>query len=816
MEGSNTASNDFTYPAFISYSHVDERSATRLRKGIERYRVPKPLVGRVTRYGPIPRRIPRVFRDRDEFPAAPDLSAAVRDALAQSAHLIVVCSPAAVQSLWVNQEIIEFKRLGRVDRILPLIVDGEPHAATPGRECFPPALRFQVDADGRLTDQPATEPIAADLRPGADGEENAKLKLIAGLLGVGYDELRQRQLIAERRRIWFWRGIAAAGFLLAALATAGGWRASQYAQYSDGLLSQAIKISTQQVSGAVHVADQQGVSREAIDDLLNRAKGAFEGLVAQTVDAPWVPWRAEAPWLPWHQSAPPARLRGAKAILLLASADHEGKVGNIEQQRQTAEQARVELERVSEEEPADPEWRAQLALAQDLIAGAWAAQWQVDRALEEYRKALAIREKLASGDKPRWQRELALSHTDIGDMLWRQGKWKLAIDDYRQAVKIEEDRVAAAPSDLQAQRDLLMGEQRVGDRLLDQGEDGAAEVEYRAALAIAEHLAAAGPTNLQAQRDLSVSLAKVGDALEQQGKHEPALAEYEASLAIIEPLAAEDRADKVGLRRDLFKTHESIGSVQFEQGELDAAQRSFEVALAIAESVGAADPTSALAKRELSVQRDHLGDVLEARGQLDEALTQYRKALDVRTALAAADRTNAQAQRDLSLSQQRVGGVLRKQKRWQDALGAYQASLDIAQQLANDEPSNSQWQRELATAHHNVARVLDDEGQSDAALEDYQVALAIVERLAKAAPSDVQTQRALLLRYLDVGQAQERKGSRLEAERNYCQASAVIETLINLEPQDDKWRERLAWVEQQLKATQDTGPAPCSPSANHG
>ncbi len=48
-----------TYPAFISYNHRDKARATWLRKGIEGYRVPKPLVGRETRYGPIPRRIPK-------------------------------------------------------------------------------------------------------------------------------------------------------------------------------------------------------------------------------------------------------------------------------------------------------------------------------------------------------------------------------------------------------------------------------------------------------------------------------------------------------------------------------------------------------------------------------------------------------------------------------------------------------------------------------------------------------------------------------------------------------------------------------------
>ncbi len=98
----------------------------------------------------IPRRLAPVFRDRDELPSATDLSAKVSDALAQSACLIVICSPHAAQSRWVNEEVRTFQRLGRSDRIFCLIVDGEPGAsAWAGREhdeCLPPALTRRVDA----------------------------------------------------------------------------------------------------------------------------------------------------------------------------------------------------------------------------------------------------------------------------------------------------------------------------------------------------------------------------------------------------------------------------------------------------------------------------------------------------------------------------------------------------------------------------------------------------------------------------------------------------------------------------------------------
>jgi len=96
----------------------------------------------------------------------------------------------------VNEEILAFKRLGREDRIFCLIVDGEPQASEiAGREteeCLPPALRVRYDAHGRPTSQ-RIDPVAADVRRGGDGKGNAKLKIVAGLLGVAFDALKQRE-----------------------------------------------------------------------------------------------------------------------------------------------------------------------------------------------------------------------------------------------------------------------------------------------------------------------------------------------------------------------------------------------------------------------------------------------------------------------------------------------------------------------------------------------------------------------------------------------------------------------------------------------
>ena len=105
----------------------------------------------MTARGEVPKRIAPIFSDRDELPSATDLGSLIKAALADSACQIVICSPQAAKSKWVNEEIFAFKRLGREDRIFCLIVGGEPNATDmPGREEKNAFLRRCVFALGRM------------------------------------------------------------------------------------------------------------------------------------------------------------------------------------------------------------------------------------------------------------------------------------------------------------------------------------------------------------------------------------------------------------------------------------------------------------------------------------------------------------------------------------------------------------------------------------------------------------------------------------------------------------------------------------------
>jgi hypothetical protein len=218
----------FRYAAFISYSSKDARFAQRLHRALEAYGIPATL-GKFDMIGGGKRnRIYPVFRDREELPAG-DLGERIEAALRASAALVVVCSPAAAASPWVQKEIAFFFGLGRRDRVFAIITDDAPLRDDDGRDatpsCFPAA--FKGNGSGATL-----EPIAGDARRSKDGFRNAWLKIIAGLIGVAPGQLVDR----DRRRRRSQRLAASAG-VSAAWVDAQTWR-TRMSTYAEAVTNQ--------------------------------------------------------------------------------------------------------------------------------------------------------------------------------------------------------------------------------------------------------------------------------------------------------------------------------------------------------------------------------------------------------------------------------------------------------------------------------------------------------------------------------------------------------------------------------------------------
>lgn len=205
------------YRAFLSYAHSDLRWANSLHRALEGYAIPRRLVGQDFGEGPIPRRLFPIFRDRDELAANPSLTSALSGALERSHFLIVVCSPAATKSEWVNREIQHFISLGKRSRILTVLVAGEPrlsHAGGDPMAAFPSALNESPDDEPPVS---TLDRLAADVRGMRWVRGEPLLKLVSALIGAPFDELRQRQR-ARSRRAWLALGLSVLTALIVWLA----------------------------------------------------------------------------------------------------------------------------------------------------------------------------------------------------------------------------------------------------------------------------------------------------------------------------------------------------------------------------------------------------------------------------------------------------------------------------------------------------------------------------------------------------------------------------------------------------------------------
>jgi tetratricopeptide (TPR) repeat protein len=457
---------EFRYRAFISYSHQDKAWADWLHRSLESYRVPQRLVGQVTPAGVVPRRLLPVFRDRDELASATDLGRKVNEALSESANLVVICSPHSARSHWVNQEVLAFRRLGHADRIFCLIVDGEPNASDlagrEGEECFAPALRFEWDDVTQGLSQQRTEPIAADARAGKDGRTNAKLKLIAGLLDIGFDKLKQREQQRHQRRLAAVAAVAVGITLvtstLAVIAVHAQRVAERERNQAEGLVSFMLGDLNDKL-GQVQRLDIM----EAVDD---RAMAYFQSLPNDDVTDTSLEQRAKAlekigsvrtdqghldAAMQSYQAAAniarslaerapahvPRQVAYSRTIAFIGITEwYRGNLASAEKNFSLAQDV---LRRTPLASAPDKAFIQQWATVDNNLGHVLESQGKLDQAATQYQSMLTHCRELVRGEHPKndWQELLGEAHNNLGKIALMQGDLATAIAEYRADDAIE-------------------------------------------------------------------------------------------------------------------------------------------------------------------------------------------------------------------------------------------------------------------------------------------------------------------------------------------------------------------------------------------
>ncbi|BEL07895.1 hypothetical protein Q0Z83_060860 [Actinoplanes sichuanensis] len=202
------------FNGFISYSHAaDGKLAPAVQRGL--HRLARPWHRRQALW---------IFRDQTGLSVTPGLWSSIQKALDGSEWFVLLASPAAARSAWVNREIEYWIATKPAGRILPVVTDGE--------------WRWDAEADDLSADSTAVpdalrgvfaeEPLFLDLRWANDDRRlnlrdsrfrDAIAELAAPMHGVGKDELESEDLRQHRQSRRLRRVAVAAVALLTVVAS---------------------------------------------------------------------------------------------------------------------------------------------------------------------------------------------------------------------------------------------------------------------------------------------------------------------------------------------------------------------------------------------------------------------------------------------------------------------------------------------------------------------------------------------------------------------------------------------------------------------
>lgn len=696
------------YRAFMSCTQLDQPWGRWLQNALEKHRIDNDLVGHWTPAGRVPKTLRPIFHDCTDVPAGQPLTEQTLSALQAARFLIVLCSPEAVKSPRINEEIRCFNAMGRANRVIPVIVDGEPGHRE--RECLPPMLRFKLGLDRRPTNERG-EPIAIDARSCGDGRDIAANKVLAVLLGLSLDEIERRIARTRERRMVVRYGAVFAMLALTAVYNGGVALMREELSRNEAFLDLTLGRASALTGHAVAIAKRIGVPRRVTVGLLAEAESLFDDLADLSRETP--------------------RLRLRKATMLIELARNYATLDD-ESQQLRATQAQQLLQTLAADVVGDLAWQHDLAVTYDQLGDVLQAQSRLKEALASYRASAAIGERLvADPSYAGRQHDLAVNYIKVGDVDLARGALEEALASYNASYDLAQRLADTDPRNSPWQNAVLTAQQRIGDVLRRQGELDAALASYHAGRAVAARFVAAEPGNASWQRNLAVSQVRVGDALVLLGRPDEALANYRLSHAIAERFA---EGGQIAWQNELGISHERIGSVLESQGDLVGALKDYRANLAIANRLAAADRGNAGRQRTLGIAYEHIGDVLRALDDLGGALAAYDAKRAIISRLAEADPGNAIWQYDLGVSHARIGLVHENRGDFAAALQAYLTCLEIGTRLAAADPDNAGWMRDLAVSYGKLAAAYHRMGKTGQALTELRKGRDIMAALVQATP----------------------------------------------------------------------------------
>ncbi|MEU4561783.1 TIR domain-containing protein [Actinoplanes sp. NPDC023936] len=262
------------FDGFISYSHAaDGRLAPAVQRGLHRLARPWHR-----------RRALWIFRDQTGLAVTPGLWSSIQTALDGSQYFVLLASPEAARSPWVNKEIEHWVTTKSPQRILPVLTDGEWRWDTAAGDftgdstAVPDALRGVF----------AEEPLYLDLRWARDdlhlNLRHARFRdsiaqLAAPMHGVSKDELESEDVRQHRRARRLWSAATATLVALAMVASLTGVLAMRNAGRANAAAVEAHRqqrIASEQRGSAERATEESRRQQQNAQTQEERAQAAAE------------------------------------------------------------------------------------------------------------------------------------------------------------------------------------------------------------------------------------------------------------------------------------------------------------------------------------------------------------------------------------------------------------------------------------------------------------------------------------------------------------------------------------------------------------
>jgi tetratricopeptide (TPR) repeat protein len=398
------------------------------------------------------------------------------------------------------------------------------------------------------------EPIAADIRPGADGRRLAKLKLASGLLRVPLDELVRRDTQRRNRRLAGLSAASVAGMMIMGVLT---------------LVAVEARLAEQQ-----RRAEAEDLIEFMLGDLRNRLNAVGRLDVLDAVGEKATDYYANAD----RSRQTDASLgRRARAFLLL------GEVGDLRGDMAAAESAFERAfditSKLAERSPEDG-----AVLFDHAQSTFWIGfyGWRLgdlnkaERAFSEY-LALARRLTSLDSDNPAWMAEFGHANYNLGVLALQRGRAQEATDYLDLALTAFRSAIDADPERTEWFWSLAQTHAWLADAYELSGDFNKAIGGRQNEIGIYQSLLEADAGNQDLRLSVLNASIRHADLLVQRGRLDAALALLEPAMGVADELQRLDQ-ENTFVQQLAASTLSAIAEIDYSQGRRTAALEQLQAA----------------------------------------------------------------------------------------------------------------------------------------------------------------------------------------------------------------------------------------------